>query len=547
MRGFWTVARHTFAHCLRMKAAGVFILLLGVALLAMPMALRGDGTLAGAIRTYLSYSTTLTAVLLSLVTIFAAVGTVTADVRNKYIFTVATKPVARWQYILGRWFGVVLLDAMLLAIAAGTIYGCAQYLRTQDVAGVDDQAVGAEDRRVVETEIFVARAKASPEPLDVEKEVDQRIEKLRDQNELDSAVQAFLDKAGGDERVAGVLLKEEIRKQILSRRQSVGPLQSTRWTFRNIKSTARPVTGEAEVVATDRATGRLLLTAPRKLRERVIHRGPIEINGLEAMVPKVRGEQFEVRFFYAADVEHPSIAFLKPGDGVEVRIQPTVQLTYKASPGGEAPGNTLRSTWVIENPEGGRYQVSRNDPVRIPATLTIPAQVISAGGETTVRYINFTRTSVTILHDDLAILYQVGSFEVNFLQGVLLTFVMLVSLTGVAIFAASFLSFPVACLLCFSMMPVSMLRGFLGDALKLSRTGETDTVTYIGHYVFTLIEKLLPDFATAVPADWLVKGMSIGWPLVGMAGLWSVAVRTAVAVGLACLIFHKRELARVQV
>ena len=65
MRGLWTVARQTFAQALRMKVAGVFILLLAMALIALPFLMSGDGTLSGQIRTFLVYSMVVTAALLS--------------------------------------------------------------------------------------------------------------------------------------------------------------------------------------------------------------------------------------------------------------------------------------------------------------------------------------------------------------------------------------------------------------------------------------------------------------------------------------------------
>ena len=105
MMRVWAVARETFAQCLRLKVAGVFIILLALGLVAMPFALKGDGTLAGRIRTLLAYGTGMTGALLSVVTVFLAVGVVSGDIRERQIFIVASKPLARWQYIVGRWGG----------------------------------------------------------------------------------------------------------------------------------------------------------------------------------------------------------------------------------------------------------------------------------------------------------------------------------------------------------------------------------------------------------------------------------------------------------
>ena len=122
MNYIWAVARHTFAQCIRMKIAVAFILLLAVCLLGLPYVMKGDGTLTGSIRTFLSYSVSITGVLLSIVTVLVTVSVVSGDISEKYIYLIIAKPLARWEYILGRWLGVVLLNAVLLAIAAGIIF-----------------------------------------------------------------------------------------------------------------------------------------------------------------------------------------------------------------------------------------------------------------------------------------------------------------------------------------------------------------------------------------------------------------------------------------
>ncbi|MCK4277156.1 MAG: hypothetical protein KAX78_11610, partial [Phycisphaerae bacterium] len=96
MRSIWAVTRHTFAQCLRMKIAVMFIILLGVLLAVLPAVMEGDGTLAGKIRTFLAYGLSSTQMLLILVTIFVSTAVVSWDIRTKQIFTIATKPVSRW-------------------------------------------------------------------------------------------------------------------------------------------------------------------------------------------------------------------------------------------------------------------------------------------------------------------------------------------------------------------------------------------------------------------------------------------------------------------
>ena len=117
------MATQTFRQCIRMKVAVAFIVLLAGALAIIFTQMKGDGTLAGQLRTLLSYGMGVIAFLLSVMTILLGAGLVCNDIRLKTIFSVATKPIPRWQYLLGRWMGLVMVDLALLLPSAGVVYG----------------------------------------------------------------------------------------------------------------------------------------------------------------------------------------------------------------------------------------------------------------------------------------------------------------------------------------------------------------------------------------------------------------------------------------
>ena len=194
--GVMAMALQTFAQCIRMKVAVAFMVLLAGALAALPAIMVGDGTLAGAIRSLLSWGPSVVAVLLSVVTVLLSSNVVSNDIRRKQIFLTATKPLARWQYVLGRWLGVVLLDALLLALSMGTIYLLAQHLRRSPDRLVSLVAA-AEDRRAVETEVFVARGVVHPAPVDIQKRAQDAIEDLQKRGTLQQAIDAYLPRYSG--------------------------------------------------------------------------------------------------------------------------------------------------------------------------------------------------------------------------------------------------------------------------------------------------------------------------------------------------------------
>ena len=69
------------------------------------------------------------------------------------------KPLPRWQYVVGRWLGIVGLNAILLVITGGGIYGTVRYLAQLDPLNADDEAR-------LRQEVLVARFAQEFDPPD---------------------------------------------------------------------------------------------------------------------------------------------------------------------------------------------------------------------------------------------------------------------------------------------------------------------------------------------------------------------------------------------
>lgn len=59
--------------------------------------------------------------LLIMISIFASVDTISGEITTHTIQTIATKPVERWQIVLGKWLGYALMLAFYLTILGGGI------------------------------------------------------------------------------------------------------------------------------------------------------------------------------------------------------------------------------------------------------------------------------------------------------------------------------------------------------------------------------------------------------------------------------------------
>jgi len=571
MTSVWAVTRTTFIQSLRSKVGLVAMVLLAVLLLAAPMMVNnGASPLADRIRTFLSYSVGLTGVILAVITIFLSTTFFCSDVQKKQIFLLAAKPLSRWQYVLGRWLGVVLLDALLLAVAGMGIYAGAQYLRSQP-------ALTPTDRRAVETEVFTARRKITPDfSRDNELVADlvnERVAHLRHNDEFENMVQSYLPAAGGNREKAMEMIGEEFERQARERLQSVPPGWFGRpYIFRNVHVTGMTRIAAATVNNINKDYFLLLLEIPEWLAAELVPGRPVDVNGALSRVLDVGDNRLMVQVskdpFFAQ-----GLGGLKLGESVEITLEPMMELSYKISPGTTVPsGGTVRSSWVIgpENPERSRRIYDPIDQEDVPhrtVSVITSGRCVDDDGAVVARYFNAnatveggrTITSISIAPDDISLLYAVGSFGPNVASAMVTILVQLMFIAALGVLTATFLSFPVAVLFSGSLVLVTQMMGYLVDSMKFM-PGDSGDALFRG--VIGLLSFLLPNLSALSPTEAIASGVEVatfteGWRLMAMnpnfATFWQALTSlqtplvTLIVLAIGCVIFTKRELARVQV
>jgi ABC-type transport system involved in multi-copper enzyme maturation permease subunit len=161
------IARNVLIEAVRMKVAVVFIILLIFALAALPGLLDTTTPLRYRVQSFLQYGTGGSYWIIAILILFFSVGTVAFEQRDRQIWQTMTKPVQAWQYILGKWLGVVALAAALLTVCCAGIFLFTEYLRQQPAMGEDRQAMiggsgPTEDRVILETQVLSARKVVEP-------------------------------------------------------------------------------------------------------------------------------------------------------------------------------------------------------------------------------------------------------------------------------------------------------------------------------------------------------------------------------------------------
>jgi hypothetical protein len=192
----------------------IVIILLGILLLViigLPLTIKGDGTPAGQVRILLGYTLGLVSFILSLATLWAGCAAVSLEIQERQIHLVVTKPVYRIQIWLGKWLGLLILNAALVAFSGAVVYGL---LRWTTRPG----QLTAEQRTELRENTLVACTVLMPDPINVDDAARAELEMLRAKNALPA-----------DARESEV--SKAIRQKLLLQAYSVPQGGARQWTF----------------------------------------------------------------------------------------------------------------------------------------------------------------------------------------------------------------------------------------------------------------------------------------------------------------------------
>ena len=169
MKRVIAIARLTLRHAVRSRVAIATLVLLLLTLMGLPLTLKGDGTVGGRVQIILSYTLGFAGFLLGLATLWIGCSTVALDVQERQIHLVVVKPVSRWQIWLGKWLGLLFLNALLLAFSGLVTYGLLLW-------NVRPAKLTPEDQATLAEELLVARRTVNAEPVDVSAEAQRRFD-----------------------------------------------------------------------------------------------------------------------------------------------------------------------------------------------------------------------------------------------------------------------------------------------------------------------------------------------------------------------------------
>jgi hypothetical protein len=210
MQRLFAIAWLTWKAALRFRLFLVIAVLLLVSVIALPLLVKDDGTAQGFTQILLTYTLTVITGLLGLSTLWLSCGTLARDIEECQMQVVATKPIGRWQIWLGKWLGIMLLNAALLALSGACVYGLLFWRAAR---------LPAAEQTVLREQVLVARGSAKPQSygaaIDAETE---RIlqERLKTNPELSHSADL-------------AVVRTQIHEQAMAQYQVVPPGYSREW------------------------------------------------------------------------------------------------------------------------------------------------------------------------------------------------------------------------------------------------------------------------------------------------------------------------------
>jgi ABC-type transport system involved in multi-copper enzyme maturation permease subunit len=143
----------TWKAAFRFRLFLVIAVLLLAAVVGLPLLIRDDGTARGFTQILITYTLSVVTALLGLSTLWLACGTLARDIEECQVQMLAVKPIARWQIWMGKWLGIMSINAVLLSICGVSIYCLLQYRASRLPPG---------QQAVLRNEVLVSRGSGRP-------------------------------------------------------------------------------------------------------------------------------------------------------------------------------------------------------------------------------------------------------------------------------------------------------------------------------------------------------------------------------------------------
>lgn len=211
----------------------------------------------------------------------------------------------------------------------------------------------------------------------------------------------------------------------------------------------------------------------------------------------------------------------------------------------------IHGRWAIgddrqlgENQKTAIYPFERKDAVRVVHEFPVPASVVSEDGYVAIFFNNPFNNRTTLIPKDVKLLYRAGTFTGNYIRVLLVILARLVFLSALGVSVSTWLSFPVAILICVVVFFTGTVNGFIVEAI--SSLGREMGIVYslTVRPVLWFLPRFDGDFN---PTPYMVTGEFLRWSFLSRIFIITGIIKSGVLLLLGMLIFRRREIAKITV
>ncbi|MFP4175743.1 MAG: ABC transporter permease [Planctomycetota bacterium] len=184
----WAVARKMIVEALHRRVVVGLLIFFVIMMPSIRFIVQTEGSLKSQIQIVLTYSLTLAEVLLSIIVVFLCTASICSEIEDKHVFVTDVKPMQRWEFLVGKLLGVLVLSGALLFLMSGAVYALTTRMgrdRSFDALPEWEAREKREELRRAHNEVLVSRIARTPLIPDVSEGVEKEIERLREAGELE--------------------------------------------------------------------------------------------------------------------------------------------------------------------------------------------------------------------------------------------------------------------------------------------------------------------------------------------------------------------------
>jgi len=241
---------------------------------------------------------------------------------------------------------------------------------------------------------------------------------------------------------------------------------------------------------------------------------------------------------------------VKPADPNE-----TIFVRYKYEVSVEPPDYKVYGTWFIGDYRQIQYglgdwaspiaRIERSELIRQFHEFEVSAEVVTPEGYLGLVFANNPYLNLTtIIPQEVQVLLKTGSFGGNYIRVVLLILARLIFLATLGISFSTWLSFPVAILICMVVFFVGTINGFVVESFDVLGQGASIIYSLTLRPLLWLLPRFDGEFN---PTQFMISAKVLSWQFLGQVYLLMVLVKSVLLLLFGMWVFSSREIAKVVV